>query len=71
MALRAYAVPAGLLVGGAKANVLAVRTKTIGGAGQGAADGDGSFPGGLFGHTAVYVASRAAVRGGVALSRQT
>ena len=48
MALRAYAVPAGLLVGGAKANVLAVRTKTIGGAGQGAADGDGSFPGGLF-----------------------
>ena len=45
--LRAYAIPAGLLVAGAD-NVIAVRSKTIGGPGEGPADGNGSFPGGLY-----------------------
>ena len=46
--LRAYPIPAGLLVGSGGTNVIAIRSRTIGGPGVGPANGNGSFPGGLF-----------------------
>lgn len=46
--LRAYPIPAGLLVGSGGTNIVAIRSRTIGGPGVGPANGNGSFPGGLF-----------------------